>query len=536
MSRKLRERLNVQKATRYAVIINALQILAMSGVFVYVLLNDVALLSHSAELILLGICLLIVVWGAVIDIRDAVTTRKIAEQTLMIEEAYSQLEMLNGTLRKQRHDFMNHLQVVFSLTELEEYNEAMMYIERVYGDIQRVSNTLKTSIPAVNALISAKQADCAERGIGFETEISSAWEGMPISGWELCRVFGNLIDNARDAILDSSAPIGKQIRVSLAETPSAYTFQVSNNGPRIEVRHLSSLFVPGFTTKSDGHGSGLCIVQDILSAYGGEISVQSDDDRTIFFGAIPKKTPHPTQTEWKKSAPLSSEPLFSVSHNWILIVFCDFTQDRIHNRHCSRNAAFFAANNDRVQIAVHQPLLQLDDARKARRSRQNAYVAHRLVLPPRDHSIDRSRRATHHHQLRTRHGKPIVHCDLSTGYPALFRQRNHLGIIDKTKHPGAVMPQQRFINIVGDERCICDDRSAHIDQSFDVCQCSRAKINALRQCVVIGFALNFAQNRRHFLVHIRYSNAMPASLTSCLSHLTTLHFRYSGKPPLFSSP
>lgn len=291
MSRRLRERLNVNKTTLYAVVINALQILAMSGVFTYVLINDVALLSHSAELILLGFCLLIIVWGAIIDIRDAITTRRIAEQTLMIEEAYGQLETLNSTLRKQRHDFMNHLQVVFSLTELEEYEEAMQYIERVYGDIQRVSSMLKTSIPAINALIAAKQADCEERSIAFETEISSSWEGMPVSGWEMCRIFGNLIDNARDALLDSDSPEGRRIHVTMAETPNSFTFCVSNNGPRIPQRHISSLFIPGFTTKSDGHGSGLSIVQDIMYAYNGQITVQSDDHQTIFSGTIPKKAP-----------------------------------------------------------------------------------------------------------------------------------------------------------------------------------------------------------------------------------------------------
>lgn len=296
MSRRLRERLNVQKTTRFAVIINALQILAMVGVFGYVLLNEVSL-PHSAELILLGFCLLIVVWGAVIDIRDAVTTRRIAEQTQMIEEAYGQLESLNGTLRKQRHDFMNHLQVVFSLTEMEEYGEAMQYIERVYGDIQRVSCVLKTSIPAVNALISAKHADCEEHGIRFETEISSPWTGLTVSGWEMCRVFGNLIDNARDAIVEVGSTEGKKIRVVLGETPNAFTFSVSNNGPRIPDRHMPSIFLPGFTTKSDGHGSGLSIVHDIMEAYGGRIAVESTDDQTSFFGTIPKKTSLPAPDE-----------------------------------------------------------------------------------------------------------------------------------------------------------------------------------------------------------------------------------------------
>ena len=45
-----------------------------------------------------------------------------------------------------------------------EYGEAMNYIERVYGDIQRVSSVLKTSIPAVNALLRVKTAEAQKRG------------------------------------------------------------------------------------------------------------------------------------------------------------------------------------------------------------------------------------------------------------------------------------------------------------------------------------------------------------------------------------
>ena len=288
MRTKLRERINVQKMTRFAVALNTLQILAMGGVFIYVLLHDVAFLSRGAELVLLGFCLLIVIWGAAIDIRDALVARKIAEQTRMIEEAYAQLEELNGTLRRQRHDFMNHLQVVFSLTELGEYGEAMQYIERVYGDIQRVGQVLRTSIPAVNALIAAKHSDCAEDDIDFAVEISSDWSGMPVPGWEMCRVFGNLIDNAHDAIAGAGVRPDSRIRVSLGETPNAFSFSVANNGPRIPEEHMESIFHQGFTTKSDGHGSGLSIVLEILESYGGRIEVCSDETETQFLGSIPK--------------------------------------------------------------------------------------------------------------------------------------------------------------------------------------------------------------------------------------------------------
>ncbi|MGL4773772.1 MAG: Spo0B domain-containing protein, partial [Clostridium sp.] len=37
------------------------------------------------------------------------------------------LEELNKTLRTQRHDYLNHIQVIYSLIELEEFEEARKY-------------------------------------------------------------------------------------------------------------------------------------------------------------------------------------------------------------------------------------------------------------------------------------------------------------------------------------------------------------------------------------------------------------------------
>ena len=73
------------------------------------------------------------------------------------------------------------------------------------------------------------------------------------------------------------------------ETPGAYTFRVENNGPAIPPSIQSRIFQMGFTTKSDGHGSGLSIVEEILREYGGEIHVTSDEHATAFEGSVPKR-------------------------------------------------------------------------------------------------------------------------------------------------------------------------------------------------------------------------------------------------------
>ena len=57
-----------------------------------------------------------------------------------------QLNELNNTLRARRHDYLNHLQVVYGLMDLEQYDDANNYIEQVYAGIQKVNSVLKTSI------------------------------------------------------------------------------------------------------------------------------------------------------------------------------------------------------------------------------------------------------------------------------------------------------------------------------------------------------------------------------------------------------
>ena len=288
MKTALTERLNVKKAARFAVIINALQVAAMLAVLLYAFFRAPRE-GRYLEIAVVAGALLIVSWGAILDIREALNAGKIADQAQMLEEAYAQLEDLNGTLRKQRHDFMNHLQVVFSLLELGDAGEAMKYVESVYGDIKKAGSDLKTRIPAVNALIAAKRQDCADKGISLELRIASGWQDLPVPGWEMCRVLGNLIDNARDALLEDPGKPDKRIALSIGETPTAYTFRVWNNGPAIPPQLQRSIFQLGFTTKSDGHGSGLSIVEEILKRYGGEIRVESAEGDTSFIGSIPKK-------------------------------------------------------------------------------------------------------------------------------------------------------------------------------------------------------------------------------------------------------
>ena len=279
-------RIDPDKLTRMAVFINAVQIACALGILLYVIFSDSLRLPAYAGEALVAIAAAIVIWGAVVDIRDALITRRVDEQRQMLEEAYGQLEDLNQTLRRQRHDFKNHLQVVYSLTEMGAHDDVKDYVQRIYEDVRSVGSLLRTAVPAVNALLAAKAADAQDRGVAFVLELSSAWEDMPVPGWELCRILGNLIDNAMDALAGTENP---RLRVIIGENIPDFTLCVENNGPEIPAKLREDIFLPGFSTKGAGRGSGLSIVRELVEKYGGELRLESTADHTRFSLNFPRE-------------------------------------------------------------------------------------------------------------------------------------------------------------------------------------------------------------------------------------------------------
>ncbi len=282
---RIRDHIDIRKVTGYAIAINTAQILFM------VLLTGISIVTRGHafvgrwELILLTGISVVVVSGAVLDIREAFSARKVGEEANMIQDAYDQLEELNLTLRAQRHDFMNHLQVVFGLLELGESEEAEAYIERIYGDIQRVSKSLKTSSPAINALLSSKLAECEEAHIEMEMDIQSDWVDLPMPPWEMCRVLGNLLDNAIDALEETD---NAKICLTLAEDLNSFSFKVSNNGPEVAEHIVQNIFEGGVSTKGEGRGMGLAISHRLMQERSGQIGLFTQDGWTCFYGKLPK--------------------------------------------------------------------------------------------------------------------------------------------------------------------------------------------------------------------------------------------------------
>jgi two-component system sensor histidine kinase HydH len=64
--------------------------------------------------------------------------------------------------------------------------------------------------------------------------------------------------------------------------------RIRDTGVGIAPEDLQRIFIPFFTTKSRGYGIGLALVQKILLAHGGDVTVEtSDSTGTVFHCRLP---------------------------------------------------------------------------------------------------------------------------------------------------------------------------------------------------------------------------------------------------------
>lgn len=287
----MKKRFDSGRTTLLIILINLVQAALIAAVLFYIIDMGMGaeLLTDPWIMFLFAVIAAAVVINSITAFRNRAGFIRSGHEFRLLEDTLDRLEKLNTELRAQRHDFMNHLQVVHSLIEMDEYKAANEYIEKVYGDIQRVSKIMKTSVAAVNALLQAKLMACEKQDINMELDVRTQLKDLTIPSWEFCRVLGNLIDNAIYAVLEGKG--GKSIRIELYEDLKNYYFRIINSGDPIPDKLSGRIFEPGFTTKGDiGEGMGLAICREIMEKAGGSIEASYEEGWTVFAGSIPRQT------------------------------------------------------------------------------------------------------------------------------------------------------------------------------------------------------------------------------------------------------
>ncbi|NTW05306.1 MAG: GHKL domain-containing protein [Peptococcaceae bacterium] len=203
-------------------------------------------------------------------------------------ETISQLKELIMSIRKQRHDFNNHLQVVYSLIENGSCEKAREYIQKTYNYASGTGELIKTDNPSVSALLYSKIIIAETNNIELDIFIDCSLEDFPLNNNESTSLFGNLVDNAFDAVQDSSSE-SKKVKLDVYSERGVYYIDIANSAGEMALECVERFFEGSFTTKTGHSGLGLTIVKGLVDKYHGEIEISCKEKSIVFNIKIPHR-------------------------------------------------------------------------------------------------------------------------------------------------------------------------------------------------------------------------------------------------------
>lgn len=230
-------------------------------------------------IILTGLSLLI----AVIAMRYYKQSRDKAVR--VTQETYvEEINQMFQSIRAQRHDFLNHVQTIHSLAELEKSKELVAYTKELTGDIRLMNDIINIGNPAIAALVRSKISQAENYKIHFSCSFSGLnMQEMGVKTLDVNRMLGNLIDNAFDEVLKYPEE-RRHVALIGRQTAHELEFTISNTCDQAEEAVEKPLFDAGFSTKQQDHqGLGLSIVKSIAEQYKGNVYVTAEPNGQLTF-------------------------------------------------------------------------------------------------------------------------------------------------------------------------------------------------------------------------------------------------------------
>lgn len=223
--------------------------------------------------------------GAIATFRDKTELKQMAEELTGVR-------LYAEALRAQAHEFMNKLHVILGMVHMEYYDQLSTYISKIAHQHQNEVGFIARHIkdPVLAGFILGKMSYAREVGaelVLFE-ECFLPVPANPEVIHEIVTVFGNLVDNALEAVVD--CPL-KQIDVNFSYEDDILSLEVRDTGPGIKDELKNQIFTKGYSTKGLKRGLGLYLVKRSVEKLNGRIEIASEEGQgTQFKVSLPYKS------------------------------------------------------------------------------------------------------------------------------------------------------------------------------------------------------------------------------------------------------
>ena len=187
---------------------------------------------------------------------------------------YDEINKKYEQSRAIRHDINNHLTVISMLIEKGDSKGALKYINEVFDQTSLAMQPLKTGSSVLDALLYKKTEQAKKSNITLSYEVSASLS-VGISDYDMCVIFGNILDNAIEA--SEKSPENKRNITLTVGTQMDMLCISCHNFHSGDIREQDDRLM---TTKSDSamHGIGLSRIKSVTEKYGGTVKVSYDKE------------------------------------------------------------------------------------------------------------------------------------------------------------------------------------------------------------------------------------------------------------------
>jgi len=161
-------------------------------------------------------------------------------------------------------------------TLVNEMRAEVRRIQRVIEDYLQFARLpkLQKQPVALNAFLEKKLtffgSELARENVKLRTHFDPALPTIAADAEQLWQAMLNLIRNSRQAM-----PDGGELTIGTWRDGGRAQLRITDNGKGMTEDQLKKLFVPFFTTKKEGTGLGLALVQQIVTEHGGHVECES---------------------------------------------------------------------------------------------------------------------------------------------------------------------------------------------------------------------------------------------------------------------
>lgn len=247
--------------------------------------------------------------GAICLFTDLTEIRQLQDQVRLRENLARLGEMSAGIA----HEFRNGLAAIQGYAQLVsrnpddgrvgDYAEEILKETRTLGTV--VSDFLAFARPASLRMGRVETGPLLEECLGEltppgeEEGVAFRLEGEfpAVVGDEtlLRQAFLNLLRNARQAVRAARVEEGEVLVTGREGKNGTLEIKVRDNGVGIEEQNLDRVFLPFFTTRDEGTGLGLALVQKIILSHNGVVRVNSrPGEGATFHLSLPLESPDPS--------------------------------------------------------------------------------------------------------------------------------------------------------------------------------------------------------------------------------------------------